>query len=165
MNEPTFQRPVCSLLFVCMGNICRSPSAENVMRKLLEEAGLDREITCDSAGTIGYHTGNPPDPRMSAAGRRRGLRMTGSARQVTATDLDTFDLILAMDEANYADLQGLATESNRHKVQRFCSYCASNRQTEVPDPYYGGPKGFEQVLDLLEDGCSQLLKRLQASRA
>nr|WP_281384346.1 low molecular weight protein-tyrosine-phosphatase [Pelagicoccus albus] len=146
-----------------MGNICRSPSGENVMRKLLEDAGLADSVKCDSAGTIGYHTGNPPDPRMTVAGKKRGLPMTGSARQVTAEDLDEFDLILAMDDANYADLLALSTPENEHKIKRFCDFCIQHPDTEVPDPYYGGAQGFEHVLDLLEDGCLQILKEIQSS--
>ncbi|MDQ8181897.1 low molecular weight protein-tyrosine-phosphatase [Pelagicoccus sp. SDUM812005] len=155
-------KPITSILFVCMGNICRSPSGENVMRKLLEDAGLGDTVLCDSAGTIGYHTGNPPDPRMSAAGRKRGLPMTGSARQVTSEDLDRFDLILAMDNENFADLERISTTANRHKIKRFCDFCIQHSDTEVPDPYYGGAQGFEHVLDLLEDGCQQILKQIKA---
>ncbi len=152
---------ITSLLFVCMGNICRSPAGENVMRKLLQDEGLDDHVLCDSAGTIGYHAGNPPDARMSSAGRKRGLPMSGSARQVAAQDLDRFDLILAMDEANHQDLMALATDENRHKVKRFCDYCVQHSDTEVPDPYYGGSQGFEHVLDLLEDGCAQILAEIK----
>ncbi|MBK1878299.1 low molecular weight phosphotyrosine protein phosphatase [Pelagicoccus mobilis] len=150
-----------SILFVCMGNICRSPSGENVMRKLLDDAGLGDSIRCDSAGTIGFHVGNPPDPRMSQAGRNRGYAMTGSARKVTPSDLDEFDLILAMDNENFADLERLSTPANRHKVRRFCEFCIQYPNTEVPDPYYGGARGFEIVLDLLEDGCKQILKQIK----
>ncbi len=153
--------PITSILFVCMGNICRSPSGENVMKKLLDDAGLSDKVRCDSAGTIGFHTGNPPDPRMSAAGRKRGLPMTGSARQVTPADLDRFDLVLAMDNENFADLQRLSTPENHHKIKRFCDFCIQHTDTEVPDPYYGGAQGFEHVLDLLEDGCTQILKQIQ----
>ena len=144
-----------------MGNICRSPSAENVMRSLLEKAGLDGQVVCDSAGTISYHTGNPPDPRMSKAGRARGLPMTGRARGVTREDLDTFDLVIAMDDENYADLLAISTPNNRDSLRKFCDFCVNHSDTEVPDPYYGGAQGFEHVLDLLEDGCAQIVKRIQ----
>ena len=157
--------PISSILFVCMGNICRSPAGENVMRKLLEEAGLEQEVRCDSAGTIGYHEGNPPDPRMTEAGRKRGLPMTGRARRVAADDLNAFDLILAMDNANYEELLHLASDGNRAKIKRFCDFCAQHEDSEVPDPYYGGPKGFEHVLDLLEDGCWQILQQVKESRS
>ena len=155
-----------SLLFVCMGNICRSPAGENVMRKLLKDAGLTGEIELDSAGTIGYHTGHSPDPRMSEAGRRRGLPMTGSARQVKPSDLQRFDLILAMDRDNYADLISLASnDEESSKIKLFCDFCSNHNASEVPDPYYGGAQGFERVLDLLEDGCTQILNMIQKERA
>jgi low molecular weight protein-tyrosine phosphatase len=144
-----------------MGNICRSPAGENVMRKLLEDAGLADAVHCDSAGTFGYHIGDPPDRRMVAAGRRRGLPMTGIARQVTRKDLSVFDLILAMDNDNHQALLKLSDESNRHKVRRFCAYCVRHNDSEVPDPYYGGAEGFDHVLDLLEDGCTQILQEIR----
>ncbi len=149
--------PISSILFICMGNICRSPAGENVMRKLLEIAGLATLVRCDSAGTIGYHIGEAPDKRMSAAGRKRGLPMSGTARQVTTEDLNTYDLILAMDDDNFTELVKLSTDSNRHKIKRFCAYCSRHSDDEVPDPYYGGAEGFEHVLNLLEDGCTQIL--------
>jgi protein-tyrosine phosphatase len=149
-----------SILFVCLGNICRSPAGENVMRRMLQEAGLADAVMCDSAGTSGEHKGEPPDVRMIAAGRRRGLPMTGAARQVTSADLDKFDLILAMDDDNYADLRKLATQRNQHKLKHFCDYCVAYPDAEVPDPYYGGTAEFEHVLDLLEDGCAQILREI-----
>jgi len=154
-----------SLLFVCMGNICRSPAAENVMRKLIEDSGIDVQFEVDSAGTIGYHRGNPPDPRMSEAGRRRGLPMTGRARQVAKNDLQRFDLIIAMDFDNQQDLLRLASNNEeRSKIKLFCDYCVQHDDREVPDPYYGGARGFEHVLDLLEDGCTQILNQLRTER-
>lgn len=131
------------------------------MRKLLADAGLADSVQCDSAGTHGYHIGCQPDSRMILAGQRRGLPMTGIARQIKRADLDTFDLILAMDNDNYRALLELSTERNRHKIKRFCSYCIRHSDSEVPDPYYGGPAGFEQVLDLLEDGCEQVLEQIK----
>lgn len=132
------------------------------MRKLLEDASINEDsVLCDSAGTIGYHTGNTPDHRMTQAGRKRGLPMTGSARQVTANDMKQFDLILAMDDENYDNLFELSAPEDREKIKRFCEYCTEYPDTEVPDPYYGGSQGFEHVLDLLEDGCSQILKTVQ----
>ena len=157
------QSAISSILFVCMGNICRSPAGENVMRKLLEDASLANEIRCDSAGTIGYHTGHPPDSRMILAGRKRGLPMPGSARRVTREDIDVFDLILAMDDDNYAELIKLSTEHNHHKIKRFCEYCVVYSDSEVPDPYYGEAADFEHVLNLLEDGCAQILKEIRNS--
>ena len=149
-----------SILFVCWGNICRSPSAENVMRQLLEGSGLSH-IRCDSAGTMDAHRGNPPDPRMSAAGKRRGLPMTGSARGVQPEDFRNFDLILAMDRANFDDLRRLAPkDACLSNVRLFCEFCREFDETEVPDPYYGGLDGFEKVLDLLEDGCRGILEEI-----
>lgn len=159
MKSP--QTAINSILFVCMGNICRSPAGENVMRRLLADAGLADKVRCDSAGTHGYHIGAAPDSRMSVAGRRRGLPMTGIARQVTRDDLNAFDLILAMDNDNHQALLELSTEHNRHKIRRFCTYCVQHDDTEVPDPYYGGPASFEHVLDLLEDGCLQILEEIR----
>ncbi len=132
------------------------------MRKLLKDAGLDQRITCDSSGTISSHHGNAPDPRMSVAGKRRGLPMTGSARCTTANDLKKFDLIVPMDNANGADLKQIDKDgAAANKIHPFCSFCTKHDDTEVPDPYYGGEQGFEHVLDLLEDGCQQILKQLQ----
>jgi len=165
MTEPLRTLPIAqtrSILFVCLGNICRSPAGENVMRKLLEDAGLNQQIHCDSAGISNYHSGNSPDSRMIAAGRNRGLPMTGSARQVTRHDLDRFDLILAMDDENYAGLIRMVTQHNSYKVRMFCSYCTDHDEREVLDPYYGGPDGFDYVLDMMEDGCREILRLLRA---
>lgn len=151
------------LLFVCMGNICRSPAAEGVMNHLIQEENLERQIECDSAGTIHFHAGNPPDRRMRAAAENRGIRLTSRARQITRNDLDDFDLILTMDEDNFAYVTALdPTSEHRSKIKRFCSYCTAHTDTEVPDPYYGGDAGFEHVLDMLEDGCAHLLQELRA---
>lgn len=155
------QHAVRSVLFVCLGNICRSPAGENVLRKLLHEGGIGAQVRCDSAGIIDSHVGEAPDARMCAAGQRRGLPMTGRARQVTREDLQSFDLILAMDEDNRSALLRLATTDTQAKIRLFCSYCTRHADREVPDPYYGGPAGFEYVLDLLEDGCSHLVAQLK----
>jgi len=150
-----------SILFVCWGNICRSPSAENVMRQLLENSELN-DVLCDSAGTISAHQGNPPDPRMTAAGKRRGLPMTGRARGVTQSDLERFDLILAMDRSNLEDLKHMApNDAAQAKLRLCCDFCRTRDAKEVPDPYYGGAHGFERVLDLLEDGCEGILEHLK----
>ena len=150
------------ILFVCMGNICRSPAGECVMRHLItadDSGGTIEWIECDSAGTIGMHEGNPPDDRMRSAGAARGIEILGAARQVNRSDLDRFDLVLAMDRENLADLQLLDPEQTaRAKIRLFCDYCTEHDVTDVPDPYYGGDAGFELVLDLLEDGCAGLLE-------
>ena len=155
--------PIRSLLFVCMGNICRSPAGENVMRQRLKDAGLDHLASCDSAGTIAYHAGDAPDARMSAAAHRRGFRLTGRARRIVKEDLERFDLVIAMDDQNLRDLKAMAHEGNRHKIVRFCDFCEKHDATEVPDPYYGGTQGFEFVLDLIEDGCAQLVELVRKS--
>ncbi len=150
------------LLFVCLGNICRSPAAENIMNHLIEREGLGDQISCDSAGTAGYHIGAPPDRRMQAAAKARGLKMVGSARQLEAKDLEEFDLILAMDNSNYQNILSLDPEGKyHHKVKMMCSYCTKYPDREVPDPYYGGEEGFNFVLDLLSDACENLLQSLK----
>lgn len=150
------------LLFVCMGNICRSPAAEGVMRHLVSQAGLESQVEIDSAGTIGLHAGKLPDARMRKAADRRGYKLTHLARQVRPSDLDTHDLILVMDTFNQADLRALTGDVPlRARIQLFCEYCTQHPHTEVPDPYYGGSEGFEEVLDLLEDGCANLIHHLR----
>ena len=146
------------LLFVCLGNICRSPSAENLMQHLIDQRGLNDQIICDSAGTAGYHTGSEPDRRMNTAAQKRGLTLKGSARQFTAEDFENFDLILAMDRSNYRDILSLdPNHQYADKVKLMCSFCRSHRDEEVPDPYYGGKAGFDYVIELLLDACEGLL--------
>lgn len=152
------QRPF-RILFVCLGNICRSPAAEIIFRHQVREAGLSAEFLIDSAGTIGLHRGAPPDSRMSAALERRGFTVSGRSRQIEAADLEHFDLILTMDEANFSDVRKLTPESN-NKVRPFIGYCRNHSDPRVPDPYYGGQKGFEHVIDLLEDGCAGVFESL-----
>ncbi|MCA1903842.1 MAG: protein tyrosine phosphatase [Cyanobacteria bacterium M5B4] len=150
------------VLFVCLGNICRSPAAENMMNFLIEREGLTGQIICDSAGTAGYHVGAPPDRRMQAAGKARGLAMVGAARQLVPMDLREYDLILAMDKSNYRDILSLDPQGKyHHKVKMMCSYCTKYSEEEVPDPYYGGEEGFNFVLDLLADACENLLQSLK----
>lgn len=147
------------LLFVCLGNICRSPAAENIMNYLLLNSDLDGKIICDSAGTSSYHIGSSPDRRMQAAAQKRGIELQGSARQFQKSDLSDFDLILAMDKANYRNILSLDTEgSYRDKVRLMCDFATNHSQSEVPDPYYGGTAGFDRVIDLLLDSCDGLLK-------
>ncbi len=149
------------LLFVCLGNICRSPTAEGIMRQKLKLAER-ADITCDSAGTSRYHIGAAPDRRMTQAAADYGYNLAGAARQITVADFAAFDLILAMDRDNYRDICQLATEANQptDKVKLICSYCRHHANTDVPDPYYGGEAGFRYVVELLEDACEGLLKTL-----
>lgn len=150
------------LLFVCLGNICRSPAAENIMNHLIQQENLGDAITCDSAGTSSYHIGSPPDRRMTAAAAQRGIVMRGRARQFERADFEQFDLILAMDQDNYADILALdRTGQYSKKVRLMCEFCTTHRQREVPDPYYGGPEGFDRVIDLLLDACSGLLQNVK----
>jgi protein-tyrosine phosphatase len=154
------------LLFVCLGNICRSPTAEGVMRSLVAEAGLEESIELDSAGTGGWHVGSPPDERAIAAADARGIALGGFARQVSVDDFDDFDLILAMDRSNMRELRQLAPgQSERAKVRllrEFDPASEGERDPEVPDPYYGAPGGFDEVLDLVQAACTGLLARIIA---
>ena len=151
-----------NILFVCMGNICRSPAGENIFRQVVENAGLSKHIHCDSAGTIGIHSGNKPDTRMSKTIRRRGYKVTGHARQFSLQDFENFNLILVMDNENHKNILKLAdTEEERAKLKMFTSICLQHHHHEVPDPYYGGDTGFQLVADLIEDGSNGLIKYLK----
>jgi protein-tyrosine phosphatase len=153
------------LLFVCLGNICRSPSAENIMNHLIEQNHLESQILTDSAGTAGYHIGNPPDRRMAAAAMRRGIPLLGQARQFQKSDFDAFDLILAMDQANYQDILALDPQGKYwHKVKLMCDFCSIHNDSEVPDPYYGGSEGFNYVIDLLMDACEGLMQYVEKQK-
>jgi protein-tyrosine phosphatase len=155
--------PMARILFVCMGNICRSPTAEGVFRHLLEQRGLSGQVTTDSAGTHDYHVGRPPDRRAAAAAAARGIDIADlRARQVEQSDFARFDWVLAMDEANLAELIALCPPEYRHKVRLFLGYARRSAQREVPDPYYGGAAGFEHVLDLVEDAAEGLLEAILA---
>lgn len=144
------------ILFVCLGNICRSPTAEAVMRKLVESHDLSIEI--DSAGTAAYHIGKSPDDRSQQVALKRGIDMSGQrARKVAENDFYEFDFILAMDKANYQDLLAIKPSNANADVLLFLNQFGSMGYEEVPDPYYGGEQGFELVLDLLEDACEQFL--------
>ncbi len=147
------------LLFVCLGNICRSPAAENIMNHLIEQANLRDEIVCDSAGTSSYHIDSPPDRRMTQTANQRGITMAGKARQFKREDFEQFDLILAMDQENYENILYLDPSGKyRNKVKLMCEFCRHHSLKEVPDPYYGGSEGFNQVIDLLLDSCEGLLE-------
>ena len=155
------------ILFVCMGNICRSPTAEGVMRALLREQGIDGRIELDSAGTGNWHAGDPPDERAVAAARGRGVELDGAARQVTAADFDHFDLIVAMDRDNERALLALAPDdAARAKVRllrEFDPASVAAGELDVPDPYYGGPRGFERVLDIVTAACRGLLDEVRVA--
>jgi protein-tyrosine phosphatase len=155
------------ILFVCMGNICRSPTAEGVMRRLLRDAGLDDAIELDSAGTGGWHAGEPPDARATEAARRRGVDLAGAARQVTSADFEACDLIVALDRANLRELLAIAPDEEAAEkvrlLREFDPRSADAGDLDVPDPYYGGERGFERVLDLVEAACRGLLGELRAA--
>ena len=149
-----------SVLFVCMGNICRSPTGEGVFRYYIENAGYGDAIHVDSAGTIDYHTGDPADSRMREAAARRGYSLDSIARQVRPEDIDTFDLIVAMDLDNLMELHELAKGPSKHirMLGTFLAGAGGNDMARpVPDPYYGGAQGFEDVLDMIEDACPSML--------
>lgn len=149
-----------SILFVCMGNICRSPIAEGVFRKLVADAGLSDAIDIDSAGTHGYHIGKMADSRARAAAKRRGYALDAiRARQIASDDFERFDYVLAMDRDNLALLREQASPAFHSRISLFLQF-ASGRDGEVPDPYYGGAAGFEKVLDLVEDASRDLLRIL-----
>jgi len=152
------------VLFVCMGNICRSPTAEGVFRKLLSERAPELDVAIDSAGTHGYHANAPPDPRACRAAERRGIDLKGlRARRVTEQDFARHELVLAMDEQNREFLLELCPVEYRHRVRLFLEFAPHLERREVPDPYYGGATGFEHVLDLVEEASAGLLDYLRAT--
>jgi protein-tyrosine phosphatase len=152
---------VRGVLFVCTGNICRSPTADGVMRRMVRDAGLAHGVRVDSAGTHDYHVGEPPDARAQEHARRRGYDLSGlRARQVVIEDFESFELILAMDRGHLAILRRIAPPPHRHKLRLFMEFAPGWRAEEVPDPYYGGPAGFERVLDMVEAAARGLLAEL-----
>ena len=162
-NSPMYTKKTKTLLFVCLGNICRSPSAEAVMNAVIKKANQSSDFTCDSAGIIGNHEGNRADSRMQSHAARRLYDLTSISRKFRFnTDFDKFDLIIGMDDQNIADLQSqVRNKEDLNKIVKMTDYCSNYKQyTTVPDPYYGGEAGFELVLDLLEDACDGLLNHL-----
>lgn len=153
------------LLFVCLGNICRSSSAEEIMRTLVRRAGMEKEIAVDSAGILSYHQGELPDSRMRAHAARRGYTLTHRSRPVTTDDFYDFDLIIGMDDRNVDDLRERAPGVEEEaKIRRMADYCVHKVVDYVPDPYYGGASGFENVLDILEDACAGLLEAIREGK-
>jgi protein-tyrosine phosphatase len=154
------------ILFVCLGNICRSPTAEGVLRVLAAREAPELALQIDSAGTAGYHIGEPPDPRTRRAAARRGYDLGAlRARIVEPDDFEHFDLILAMDEANLSVLRGRAPSARHEQLRLFLEFAPQTEIREVPDPYYGGPNGFEEVLDLVEAAARGLIAHLRKARA
>lgn len=150
------------ILFVCLGNICRSPLAEGIMQTYLERDGLEDSIKVDSAGILSFHQGELPDPRMRAHAIKRGYNLVSRSRQVKSDDFDDFDLILGMDDQNIDGLRELAPSPEaQQKIRRMADFCQHIPTDCVPDPYFGGASGFENVLDILEDACEGLLEYLK----
>ena len=162
--DPSSAAPI-RLLFVCLGNICRSPAAEGVFLHLIARQGLEQAFTVDSAGTGDWHVGRPADARMRSAAARRGIVLPSRARQITADDLNRFDHVLTMDRQNLEAVRGLAGRREAAaRIGPLTRYCRRYSVEEVPDPYYGGEEGFDRVLDLLEDACGGLLEALKADQ-
>jgi protein-tyrosine phosphatase len=165
MGEPASSgsRAAASVLFVCMGNICRSPAAEGVMRSCLAARGLDGRVEVESAGTIDYHAGEPADARMRRAAAGRGYDLTSTASRVRLEDLERFDLIVAMDRSNLEDLRrlaGRAAAGTAAKLRLLSDFLPAGSPRDVPDPYWGGERGFDEVLDLIEEACPRILDGL-----
>lgn len=150
------------VLFVCLGNICRSPAAEGIMKKTVSEYGLDEDIFVDSAGTSGWHEGELPDDRMRMHGQRRGYDFCSRSRKFVYEDFNRFDYIVVMDEENYRNVNKLSkSENDTKKIKRMTDFSAKFSHDHIPDPYYGGSAGFELVMDLLEDACEGLLHEIK----
>lgn len=150
------------VLFVCLGNVCRSPAAEGILKKMANERGLDGQIMIDSAGTSGYHNGDLPDYRMRKHGAKRGYNFDSLSRKFIANDLDLFDIIIAMDDSNYDNILALAPDlESEKKVYRMVDFFQKHMHDHIPDPYYSGADGFELVLDLLEDACEGLINKIE----
>jgi protein-tyrosine phosphatase len=153
------------VLFVCLGNICRSPTAQGVFQKLIEEHGLSDWIVADSAGTHAYHVGEPPDQRAQQAASKRGVDLSPlRARRAIEQDFEVHDYVLAMDYANYEYLQSICPPGQEHKLKLFMQFAPDLEIEEVPDPYYGGASGFERVMDMVEEAARGLIAEIQARR-
>lgn len=152
-----------NILFVCMGNICRSPAAEGIMKSLVEKEGLKEKVFIDSAGTIGYHAGDTPDPRMVKHAAKRGYNLNSFARKFDLkNDFNKFDYIVTMDDDNYLDIKSLDFRGKySDKIHKMVEFSRNIKAGEVPDPYYSGSEGFEKVLDILEDACGGLLEKIK----
>lgn len=150
------------ILFVCLGNICRSPAGEGIMKHVISEKGLEDQLEVDSAGTSGYHNGDLPDHRMCSHGARRDYVFDSLSRKFTMNDFDDFDIILAMDDSNYSNIMKLSPDlESQKKVHRMVEFSQKYNSDHIPDPYYMGADGFELVLDLLEDACDGLMKHVE----
>ena len=154
---------MAKFLFVCLGNICRSPAAQAVMEQLLAQQNLTGHV-CDSAGTSSFHEGQMADERMRQAALRRGITITHRSRPITKQDLQIFDYIFVMDQSNAANVLRLAhTSQEKAKIKLMAAYCRQHHATSIPDPYYGGPQGFDLVLDLLTDAATEIIRQLQTA--
>ncbi len=162
MPESPNIRPVVNVLFICLGNICRSPTSEGVFQKLVDAHQLPIDFKVDSAGTANYHVGHPPDRRATAAASKRGVHIEQlRARRVHPNDIEIFDYIIAMDRMNYEDLKHIAPRDSHYKIRMFMEFATEWSNEEVPDPYYGGDRGFEDVLDMIEDASQGLLNEIK----
>ena len=155
-----------SIVFICMGNICRSPTAEGVFRHKVRAAGLIERIAVDSAGTHNYHPGEPPDARSQHHAKLRGYDLSNlRARALHEADIEHFDWLIVMDDLNYSTVRKRLPDERHHKLRRLTEFCTEHQTREVPDPYYGERADFERVLDLVEDGCEGLLRHLRSATA
>ena len=153
------------ILFVCMGNICRSPCAEGIMQLLIKQQGLENDFECDSAGTIDYHQGDIADLRMREHASLRGYELNSIARKFILQDFEKFDWIITMDENNFSQINILDNNNKiTDKIRPMTDFCKRTKISSVPDPYYGGSQGFENVIDILEDACSGFLKYLKSNK-
>jgi protein-tyrosine phosphatase len=158
----TEKKDQISVLFVCTGNICRSPTAEGVFRKLVQHAELEEKILIESAGTISFHTGEAPDPRTQESARKRGIDLSNlRARQINAQDFDTVDILIGLDKSHLEAMRELAPENCKAQIRLLMDYAPQSDIKDVPDPYYGGPGGFEEVLDMIEIAATNFLQKIR----